>query len=76
MIGDKQLLDVYLGKIQIANIKTIEDQLYWSYSENWQKTGFPISPHMNYPGFQARIAIQFGVMSDKFYVDIDVGDVV
>ena len=32
--------------------------------------------HMNYPGFQARIAIQFGVMSDKFYVDIGVGDVV
>jgi predicted nucleotidyltransferase component of viral defense system len=32
--------------------------------------------HMNYPGFQARIAIQFGVMSDKFYVDIGVGDAV
>ncbi len=32
--------------------------------------------HMNYPGFQAGIAIQFGVMRDKFYVDIGVGDVV
>ena len=32
--------------------------------------------HMNYPGFQARVAIQFGVMSDKFYVDIGVGDAV
>ena len=31
---------------------------------------------MNYPGFQVRIAIQFGVMSDKFYVDIGVGDAV
>ena len=32
--------------------------------------------HMNYPGFQARVAVQFGVMSDKFYVDIGVGDAV
>lgn len=32
--------------------------------------------HMNYPGFQARIAIQFGEMKDKFYVDIGVGDAV
>lgn len=32
--------------------------------------------HMNYPGFQARVAVQFGVMSDKFYVDIGVGDTV
>lgn len=32
--------------------------------------------HMNYPGFQARIAIQFGNMNDKFYVDIGVGDAV
>ena len=32
--------------------------------------------HMNYPGFQIGIAVQFGVMSDKFFVDIGVGDVV
>jgi predicted nucleotidyltransferase component of viral defense system len=32
--------------------------------------------HMNYPGFQAGIAVQFGVMRDKFYVDIGVGDAV
>lgn len=32
--------------------------------------------HMNYPGFQTGIAVQFGVMHDKFYVDIGVGDVV
>lgn len=32
--------------------------------------------HMNYPGFQVRIAVQFGVMTDKFYVDIGVGDAV
>ena len=32
--------------------------------------------HMNYPGFQVGIAVQFGVMSDKFFVDIGVGDVV
>ncbi|WP_058499127.1 HipA domain-containing protein [Legionella gratiana] len=46
MIGDKQVLDVYLGEIQIANITPLEDQLYWSYSENWQKTGYAISPHI------------------------------
>jgi len=32
--------------------------------------------HMNYPGFQARVAVQFGVMSDKFNVDVGVGDAV
>lgn len=32
--------------------------------------------HMNYLGFQVGIAVQFGVMSDKFFVDIGVGDVV
>jgi hypothetical protein len=32
--------------------------------------------HMNYPGFQVRISVQFGVMSDTFYVDIGVGDAV
>ncbi|HII4560416.1 TPA: nucleotidyl transferase AbiEii/AbiGii toxin family protein [Legionella pneumophila] len=32
--------------------------------------------HMNYPGFQIGIAVKFGVMSDKFFVDIGVGDVV
>lgn len=32
--------------------------------------------HMSYPGYQARVAVQFGVMSDKFYVDIGVGDAV
>ncbi|WP_181951435.1 HipA domain-containing protein [Legionella sainthelensi] len=46
MIGDKKVLDVYLGEIQIANITPIEDQLYWTYSENWQKTGYAISPHL------------------------------
>lgn len=32
--------------------------------------------HMNYPGFQVRVAVQYGVMSDTFYVDIGVGDAV
>ncbi|HAT7071643.1 TPA: nucleotidyl transferase AbiEii/AbiGii toxin family protein [Legionella pneumophila] len=32
--------------------------------------------HMNYPGFQIGIAVQFGVMSNKFFVDIGVGDAV
>lgn len=32
--------------------------------------------HMNYPGFQVGIAVQFGVMRDKFFVDIGVGDAV
>ncbi len=32
--------------------------------------------HMNYPGFQVGVAVQFGAMNDKFYVDIGVGDVV
>jgi serine/threonine-protein kinase HipA len=46
MIGDKQGLDIYLGKNQIANITFIEDQLYWKYNEHWQKKGYAISPHL------------------------------
>lgn len=46
MIGDKQVLNVYLGEIQIANIALVEDQLRWHYNENWQKTGYAISPHL------------------------------
>ena len=46
MIGDKQDLDVYQGEYQIAHITLIEDQLYWSYNANWQKTGYAVSPHL------------------------------
>nr|WP_058442026.1 HipA domain-containing protein [Legionella brunensis] len=46
MVGDKQGLDVYLGKSQIANITFIEDQLYWIYHENWKKSGYALSPHL------------------------------
>lgn len=46
MIGDKQVLDVYQGEYQIAHITLIEDQLYWSYNANWQKTGYAVSPHL------------------------------
>lgn len=46
MSGDRQVLDVYLGESPIANITLIEDQLHWSYQENWQKTGYAISPHL------------------------------
>lgn len=46
MVGDKLVLDVYLGKSQIAYISLSEDQLYWSYQENWQKAGYAISPHL------------------------------
>ncbi|CAM4489210.1 MAG: hypothetical protein LEGION0403_FIIPPAGN_00441 [Legionella sp.] len=46
MIGDKQVLDVYQGEYQIAHITLIEDQLYWSYNANWQKTGYAVSPYL------------------------------
>nr|WP_061467899.1 HipA N-terminal domain-containing protein [Legionella pneumophila] len=46
MIGDKSVLDVYLGESQIANITLMDDQLYWSYHESWQQTGYAISPHL------------------------------
>ncbi|HAT6811362.1 TPA: type II toxin-antitoxin system HipA family toxin [Legionella pneumophila] len=46
MTGDKPVLDVYLGERQIANITLIEDQLYWSYHDSWQQTGYAISPHL------------------------------
>lgn len=46
MIGDKPVLVVYQGEYQIAHITLIEDQLYWSYNANWQKTGYAVSPHL------------------------------
>lgn len=46
MIGDKQVLDVYQGEHQIAHIALIKDQVYWNYSASWQKTGYPVSPHL------------------------------
>ncbi|WED42020.1 HipA domain-containing protein [Legionella cardiaca] len=47
MVGDKQVLDVYLEKDQIANITLAEDQLYLSYHEDWKKSGFALSPHLS-----------------------------
>lgn len=46
MIGDKQALDLYLGTEQIAKITTIDDGLYWTYSDHWKKTGYPVSPYL------------------------------
>ena len=46
MIGAKQVLDVYLGKSQIAQLTLIDDQLYWNYYDNWKKKGYAVSPHL------------------------------
>ncbi|WP_099908996.1 HipA domain-containing protein [Legionella massiliensis] len=46
MIGAKQVLDVYLGKDQIAQLALIDDQLYWNYSDPWKREGYAVSPHL------------------------------
>ncbi|MBA2651812.1 MAG: HipA domain-containing protein [Tatlockia sp.] len=46
MIGDKQVLNVFLGKNQIAKLTLTNDQLYWNYHDNWKKEGYAVSPHL------------------------------
>jgi len=46
MTGSEHSLDVYSGKIYIAQLTLIDDQLHWHYCKNWQQSGYAISPHL------------------------------
>lgn len=46
MIGNEQILNVYLGEHFIATLTLKNDQLEWHYRKNWQESGYPISPHL------------------------------
>lgn len=46
MSGDNPALDVYLGTQLIAKIHIINEQLYWTYSQDWRKVGYAVSPHL------------------------------
>lgn len=56
MAGSEQKLDVYLDTKIIANIELLgKDQIHWHYGSDWQKSGFPLSPHLP---LQAAISAQ------------------
>jgi serine/threonine-protein kinase HipA len=50
MSGNEHELDVYLGKDKIAKLSLINDQLHWHYSSLWEKSGYPVSPHLPLTG--------------------------
>ncbi|MCF6767901.1 HipA domain-containing protein [Thiotrichales bacterium 19S11-10] len=46
MSGNKQLLYVYLGNKTVATISFIDNEIIWQYTQQWQKNGFAVSPHL------------------------------
>lgn len=46
MIGSDPYVEVFLGKIKIAKITLIEDQMFWQYVEAWKQAGYAISPFL------------------------------
>ena len=50
MSGNEHNLNVYLGKNIIAKLTLMNDQLHWHYSQEWQKSGYAISPHLPLQG--------------------------
>ena len=45
MSGNKNELNVYLGGVIIARLTLQDDQIFLHYTQDWQKSGFAISPH-------------------------------
>lgn len=58
MIGSKHELDVYLGDKIIAKLTLVNDELYWYYCPYWQKSGYPVSPHLPLDGEIPPINVQ------------------
>ncbi len=46
MSGNKNELNVYLGGVIIARLTLQDDQIFLWYTQDWQKSGFAISPHL------------------------------
>ena len=47
MTGNENTLDLYLGVNNlIGNLTLRDDQLFWQYNEQWQQSGFALSPHL------------------------------
>lgn len=50
MTGNENELNVYLGGVVIARLTLQNDQIFLQYSQDWQKSGFAISPHLPLSG--------------------------
>lgn len=46
MSGSDHGLSVYLGNHFIAELSITEDQLQWQYCDQWQQSGYAVSPHL------------------------------
>lgn len=50
MIGSDPFIEVILGKNKIAKVTLINDQLVWKYDQNWQQSGYAVSPYLPLQG--------------------------
>lgn len=46
MSGIESTLDVYLGKHKVAELSLFNDELHWTYTTYWQRSGYALSPHL------------------------------
>ena len=50
MTGNESKLNVYLGEVIIADLLLEHDQIFLQYSQDWQTSGYAISPHLPLSG--------------------------
>jgi len=50
MTGNEGEINVYLGGVIIARLSLQYDQIFLQYSQDWQKSGYAISPHLPLSG--------------------------
>ena len=50
MTGNKDKLNIYLGAAIIARLSLEHDQIFLQYTQDWQKSGYAISPHLPLSG--------------------------
>ena len=46
MTGNENELNAYLGGVIIARLLLQDDQIFLKYTQDWQKSGYAISPHL------------------------------
>lgn len=50
MTGNEGELNIYLGGVVIAHLSLQYDQIFLQYTQDWQKSGYAISPHLPLSG--------------------------
>ncbi len=50
MTGHKNELNIYLGEIIIAHLAFQDEQIFFQYTQDWEKSGYAISPYLPLTG--------------------------